>query len=219
MQFRPEEPEPPAKNKALQWALQAAALVAVAVVSGVVWYYFTNDDSPETTNSVDESTTQQPEGVYQFTAHERMPKPDTDDDCAKHAYGAIQTFLTNTPCDHLTRQLFVTDVEGRTVYTSVSAVTMPDEDKAAELRDLTDKDGSGNVSDVVRDGEVKIDGLDRLSGDDGYASKQSGKDVIIVESAFAPEDKGGSDEADEKTLDAVSTDALRLGTQIDTGSG
>jgi hypothetical protein len=219
MQFRPEEPTPPAKNKALQWALQGAALVAVAVVSGLVWYYFTNEDSPSSPNGADESTTQQPDGVYQFTAHEKMPKPDTDDDCAKHAYGDIQKFLTDTPCDHLTRQLFVTKVDGRTVYTSVSAVTMSDEGKAADLRDLTDKDGSGNVSDVVRDGEVKIDGLDRLSGDDGYASKQSGKDVIIVESAFAPEDKGKDEEADEKILDEVSTDALRLGTQIDSGSG
>jgi hypothetical protein len=206
-------------NKALRWALQIAGLVGVAVISGVIWYFFTDDSSPTTSDGGGESTTPPVEGVYQFTPHEKMPTPNTDSDCAKHAYGQIQTFLKNTPCDHLTRQLFVTKVDGRTVYTSVSVVTMPDEEKAAALRDLTDKDGSGNVSDVVRDGVVKIDGLDRLSGGEGYASNQSGRDVVIVESALAPKNESGDEDADEKLLDDVCTDALRLGPEIDEGSG
>jgi hypothetical protein len=219
-QYRQEEPPPAPANKALRWALQIAGLVSVAVISGLIWYFFTDNSSSTTTDDGQEPTTPPVEGVYQFTAHEKMPSPNTDSDCAKHAYGQIQTFLKNTPCDHLTRQLFVTDVaEGRTVYTSVSVVTMPDEEKAAALRDLTDQDGSGNVSDVVRDGVVKIDGLDRLSGGEGYASNQSGRDVVIVESDLAPKDESGDKAADEKLLDRVSTDALRLGPEIDTGSG
>jgi len=217
IQFRQEEP-PPKPNKALQWALRGAGLVAVAVVSGLVWYYVTNDTSSTPRGGAEESSTQQPAGRYQFTAHDEMPAPDTDSDCAKHAYGATENFLSRTPCDHLARQLFVAKVEGRTVYTSVSVVVMPDEDKADQLRKLTDTDGKGNISDVVRDGVVKVAGLDSLSKSDGYASKQTGREVVIVESDFKPDDKKDKKD-DQELLDNVSVDALRLASEVNAGSG
>jgi hypothetical protein len=215
IQFRQEAP-PPGANKAAQWALRIAGLVAVAVLSGVVWYYVTDDDT-STPAGEDTGTPQQTEGLYEFTAHEDMPSPKTDTDCAAHAYGDIRDFLAASPCDHLSRQLFVTKADGRTVYTSVSVVTMPDEQKAGELRDLTDKDGSGNVSDVVKDELVTIEGLDGLAGGGGYASKQDGRDVIIVESDFDPGDKSGDEDADDDALDKVCVDALRLSDQVDGG--
>jgi hypothetical protein len=199
--------------------MRALGLVAIAVVSGLVWFYITNDSS-STPSGTGETTPQQPAGVYEFTASEKMPKPDTVKNCAEHAYGKqIPAFLTNTPCDHLTRQLFVTKVEERTIYTSVSVVTMKNKADAADLRGLTDKDGTGNISDVVRDKVVSIEGLKGLSSHDGYAAQQSVRDVIIVESDFAPKDKSSDKQADEDILDKVSTDALRLGTDLDSGTG
>lgn len=219
IQFRDDVPSSPPPNKALQWALRVAGLVVIAVVSGLVFYYVTNDTASTPSTGTGATDAPEPQGVYQFTAHEGTPSPDTDTDCAKHAYDDIKDFLTTKPCDHLARQLFVTKVQGRVVYVSVSVVTMPTEAEAKELRDLTDTDGSGNVSDVVRDKLVKIDGLDRLSGDGGYASKQSGRDVAIVEAAFAPEDKSGDDGADEKIVDSVCEDALLLASKVDRESG
>ena len=211
---------PPPPNKTLQWAMRICGLVVIAVVSGLVWYYITNDDSSTQGTGTEESTvTQPPEGVYQFTAHEDMPKPDTATDCAEHSYGDIKEFFEETPCDHLTRQLFVTKVGERTVYTSISVVIMPDEEKANELRQFTDKDGSGNVSDVVRDRVVKINGLDRLSKSGGYASKQRGRDVIIIEADFAPKDKSDDKQADEDVLDDVCEDALRMAGELDKDAG
>jgi len=203
------------------WGMRVLGLVAIAVVSGLVWFYITNDSSSSPSGSSGETTPQQPTGAYEFTPSEKMPKPDRVENCAKHAYGKqVPAFLANTPCDHLTRQLFVTKVDGRTVYTSVSVITMKTEAKAAELRDLTDKDGTGNISDVVRDGLVKIEGLKGLSGHDGYDAQQSGRDVIVVESDFAPKDKSNDKKADEEILDKVSTDALRLGATLDSsGTG
>jgi hypothetical protein len=97
---------------------------------------------------------------------------------------------------------------------------MKNEAEAAALRDLTDKDGTGNISDVVRDGLVKIEGLKGLSSHDGYAARQSGRDVIVVESDFAPKDKSSDEKADEDILDKASTDALRLGADLDSsGTG
>jgi hypothetical protein len=192
--------------------------VAIAVVSGLVWHYITNDTAKPPTNTGGGTTTQEPGGRYKFTPHEKMPRPNTVTDCAAHAYNDIQTFLKNTECDHLTRQLFVTEVDGRTIYTSVSVVTMQSEADAEELRNLTDKDGSGNVNDVVRDGLVKIEGLNSLSRADGYKSKQSGQDVIIVESDYDPKDATDK-HADEATLDKVSEDALRLSAQVNKTDG
>lgn len=208
---------PPPPNKMLQWGMRVAGLVVIAVVSGLVWYYVNNDSTSTPTTSSGETGVQEPQGVYQFTAHPEMPSPDRDTDCAKHAYDDIKDFLAKTPCDHLARQLFVAKDGERTVYTSVSVVTMPTEAEAKELRDLTDLDGSGNVSDVVRDKVVKVDGLDRLSGGGGYASKQSGRDVIIIEAAFAPKDESGDEAADEKILDSVCDDALLLASRVDKG--
>ncbi len=220
IQFRQEEPPPQQGNKALAWILRGAGLVAVAVISGLVWYYVTNDTPPEPTAG-DEGGTEQTEGVYTFEPH-KMPRAETQYTCPEHAYGQIKRFLEKTECERLDRQLFTTEVDGHTVYTSVSVVTMASESDAADLRELANKDGSGNVSDVVRAGVVKIKGLDRLSGGGGYASNQRGREVIIVESDFDPKDK--PDEKDEEKgekeiLDPVCEDALRLGPEIATGQG
>lgn len=207
------EPQRP-KNAALAWSLRGLGLVAVAVISGLVWYYVTNDTTETPQGTGTETTQEQPEGRYTMTPHPETTSPDRVTDCAKHAYHKIREFLQSTPCDHLARQLFTVDVDGRTIYVSVSVVTMPDEEKAADLRKRTDEDGSGNINDVVRDGLVKVEGLDRLSGLDGYAATQSGRDVTIVESDFAKKDRSGDDQADEDILDKVSEDALRYGPQI-----
>jgi hypothetical protein len=200
--------------------MRIAGLVAVAVVSGLVWSYIIDDDKAAPSNAGQESTTQDAGGRYTFTPHEEMPQPEKDDDCAKHAYRDIKAFLQETPCDHLTRQLFVTRLDdGRTVYTSVSLVVMRSEEDAEELRGETDKDGSGNINDVVREGMVKIPGLANLSGGNGYKAKQAGREVTIVESAFAPKDKGSDKKADEKELDAVCEDALRLVQKMDPEAG
>lgn len=199
--------------------MRIAGLVAVAVVSGLVWSYIINDDEATPTTTGQEGTTQDTGGRYAFTAHEEMPQPEKDTDCAKHAYRDIKAFLQENPCDHLTRQLFVTDVEGRTVYTSVSVVVMRSEAEAEELRGETDKDGSGNINDVVREGMVKIPGLKNLSGGNGYKAKQTKREVIIVESAFAPRDKSSDKDADENILDGVCEDALLLAPKMDPESG
>jgi hypothetical protein len=223
IQFRQEEPPKPKGNPALLWGLRILGLVAVAVISGVVWYYITDDGQQQNTANEDTGEEQQTEGRFDLTPHPDMTEPATDQNCAEHAYGRIQQHLQATPCDHLSQQLFVTEVDGRTVYASVSVVTMPDEEQAAELRALTDEDGSGNVNDVVRDGGVTIEGMDRLSAGGGYAAKQVGKEVVIVEADLDPKDQSESEEDQKKDedeiLDPVCEDALRLAQQVDTKSG
>jgi hypothetical protein len=208
---------PPPPNKTMRWALRAAGLVAVAVVSGLVWFYVVDDSTSTPTNGADQSSTQEPEGVYPFKAYESMPERDRVTECAAHAYGDTQGFLKTNKCDHLSRQLFVTHVGERTVYASVSVIVMRDADTADQLRQLTDLDGRGNVNDVLRDGLVTIDGLKTLGGHGGYKSRQTGKEVVIIEADFAPKDK--SNNKDDPVLDEVCEDALRLAAKVDSGSG
>lgn len=197
--------------------MRIAGLVVVAVVSGLVWYYIINDNTSSTANGGDPGG-QQADGAYQFSPHRDMPNADTQDTCPTHAYGDTKRFLEGTKCERLTRQLYVAKVDGRTVYTSVSVVTMADGAAADELRRLTDKNGSGNVSDAVRDKLVTISGLEALNNG-GYQASQSGRNVIIVESEFDPKDATSDQKADEDILDSVSTDALRLGAKLAASSG
>jgi hypothetical protein len=221
---RPDRPPPlqfntgdeaPRSNQALAWTLRVVGLVAVAVISGVVWWYIQSDNSNgDPTGYGGAQTEQQSSGKYDFKAE--ISSPSIDDDCGAHAYGTTQQFFGDKPCSKLTRSVFTTTIKDRTVYTSVSVVEFDDEDTAQALKQLTDSDGSGNVSDLVREGEVEVDGLSSLSGNDGYASERQGNRVTIVESDYKPGSDGGGDQ-DE--LDDVSRDALRLGGDITANGG
>lgn len=207
------DPPPPGDNPALTWLLRGLGLLAVAVISGLVWWYI-NNDSPQA-GPQSEPTSQPSAGEFQFTAHQQVPNPLHDSNCADHAYDKVQKFFQKTPCQQLSRALYTTtDREGRTVYTNVSVVRMSTDAEAAELRELTDANGTGNVSDLVREGIVKLPPLTSLS--DGYEAVQRDRNVIIVESDFDPAAKKGDKAQDGATLDAICRDAIRLGEEIST---
>lgn len=214
IQFHTEEPAP-RDSQALAWTLRIAGLVAVAVISGFVWWYINNEDPGEdpTGRGGGGNTQQQSTGEYEFT--EELDSPRVDDSCVDHAYDATQGFLQEKDCDRLTRSVFTTTIEDRTIYTSVSVVEMNDEQTASDLRELTDTDGSGNVSDLVREGEVTVEGLDALNSG-GYASEQQGKQVTIVESDYDPKASQGGSKGELKD---VCKDAIRLGREMVANSG
>lgn len=199
----------------LAWTLRVIGLIAVAVISGVVWWYIQNEGGGQTpTGYGGDETQQESSGKYDFTP--KLDSPRVDSDCGEHAYGDTEDFFEETPCQQLTRSVFTTSIEGRTVYASVAVVEMADEESARALRDLTDTDGSGNVDDLVREGQVKIDDLNQLSKGGGYASEQRGTQVTIVEADYDPKaDEGGS----ESELDDVCKDAIRLGGDITATGG
>jgi hypothetical protein len=212
IQFTPDPPEP-GQNPVLLWLLRGLGLLAVAVVSGLVWWYI-NNDSP-TASQQPGPTPQAPEGEYQFTAHQDVPEPLHHDNCAEHSYDDVQKFFQKTPCEYLRRALYTTtDREGRKVYTNVSVVRMASGADAAKLRELTDSNGTGNVSDLVREGVVKVPSLRSLA--EGYEATQHDRNVIIVEANFDPAAQKGDKAKDGAVLDAICRDAIRLGEEIST---
>lgn len=214
IEFRPEDPEPPRRNDPLVWALRIAGLVAIAVISGLIWAYIRSDDSTGAAPPVDQEK-DVVEGKYDFTVLSQLNQPRLDSTCAEHSYGKTQEFFEETECDQLTRSVFTTALEdGRAVYTSVVVVKMASAEDAEALRKLTDTNNTGNVKDLVNEDIVTIEGLDKLNGG-GYKSTQSGVEVVIVEADFAPDVE---DREDENALDDVSEDGLRLGEVIKNGN-
>lgn len=126
----------------------------------------------------------------------------TDTDCAAHSYGRVHTFLTSTPCTSLRRALYTANSSHGAVVVSVSRVQMASVADATRLQNLTDASGTGNVSDLLREGVRVGSGPTRLR-DASYASRRQGSVVVIVEASST---SGG-----EHDLDSLTQAALVLG--------
>jgi hypothetical protein len=106
-----------------------------------------------------------------------------DDSCLGNAYGEVVSFFEAGDCAGLIRALWSTDIDGRPVVVSVATVDMGDRDGARDLRALADRNGSGNVSDLLREGVRYPGSPEELSGAE-YASSVEGGVVTIVETAW-----------------------------------
>jgi hypothetical protein len=131
-------------------------------------------------------TVQDVEGI-QFT----LQSVQVDVTCVGHAYGETATFFESTNCTGLSRALYSAQLDGGPVVISVARVRMPDTATARDLRALTDRNGSGNVNDLLREGVTYPGGPTELSSAE-YASAVSGSTVTIVESSWVDPASGGS---------------------------
>ncbi len=206
----PQRPAAPATRSRRGMVLKGLGLLGVAVVSGLVWLVVMPKDNNTPTGTP--TTTSTPAGEFSFVASPDVPEPLKDSDCASHAYGQTKAFLTDTPCQQLTRGLYTTTTpDGMTVYTSVSVVRMKTPEDAAKLKDLTTRDGTGNVNDLVKDGAVRVPNLTTLANG-GFAARQQDRDVIIIESDSP---KHGPDAtAHNQLMKRISNDAFRLAAEL-----
>jgi len=204
----PPPPGPPGPVFRRGFLLKALGLVGIALVAGLVWLMISPGSEPPAAPP----TTAKPVGEFTFAKSEQVPEPLKDSRCEAHAYGQTKDFLTATPCQQLTRGLYTTTTDdGRTVYTSVSVVRMRSTQEAAKFKELTSKDGTGNVSDLVKDGAVKIAGLNSLASG-GFASQLRDREVVIVESDTVQH--GPDEAAHNKLMKRVSNDAFRLAADL-----
>jgi hypothetical protein len=116
---------------------------------------------------------------------------DVEDTCVGHAYGETAAFFAASDCTALSRALYSAVVDGGPVVVSVSRVQMPDTAAARSLQALTDRSGSGNVNDLLREGVRYTGSPAELSGAE-YASAVAGTGVTIVESAWVDENSEGT---------------------------
>jgi hypothetical protein len=130
---------------------------------------------------------------------------DVDDTCVGHGYGGVGESFGETDCLGLSRGLYSAEVDGRPIVVAVSHVRMPDSESARKLRGLADTTGTGNVSDLLRDG-VSYAGAPESLRDAEYASAVSGSTVTIVETAWSVPEAGG----DAPSLNTAASSGLVL---------
>jgi hypothetical protein len=201
-----EETRPGAGRRAALMVLAGILVVAVVVVGG--WLFLRHGPGGSSTGTTARSSSagataagpaigsvQTIDGT-DFT----VQAVDSEKTCVGHAYGDTAGFFNDTDCTGLSRALYSTDVGGKSVVLAVSRVRMPDAAAARNLQSLTDRNGSGNVSDLLREG-VRYTGSPAQLSDAEYASALSGTTVTIVESAYVNQDAKGSSADIDKLAD------------------
>jgi hypothetical protein len=197
-QPRPPVPGPPARDTR-SLLFKGAGLVAIAVVSGLLWFLIRHDSAPA--GPVAQPPAQN-SGQYRFT---QVAGPVKTEDCVGKSYGETKAFFQENPCQSLVRALYTTEAGGAKALVSVVLVGMPDSTKAQSLKALTERDGTGNVTDLVRDKTFAVSGTPSVSGADAaYASRVEGTNATIVLADFY----GGH--TDKALIEKIADDALRL---------
>ena len=197
----PPPPGPPERDtRAL--LLKGAGLVAIAVVSGLLWFLIRHEDAPAQASP----PPTQSSGAFQFT---KVAGPVKGDDCVAKSYDKTKKFFQDNACRSLARALYTTESGGAKALVSVVLVGMPDSDQAKALKALTEKDGTGNVTDLVKDETYKASGAPRVSGQNAaYASRVDGTNVTIILADFY----GGH--TDKALIERIADDAVRLSSDL-----
>ncbi|GEM_PF-2881423 len=191
-------------------------LVIVAALSSLVWWSIRSDPDETRFSSADRPSSSggaaddsgggpgRPPVLRagRFTYRALAPL-DVRQRCDDVSYGKVREWFAERPCREVIRGLFDVRADGARAAVAVSVVTMPSRSQARALKKLTDTDGTGNVSDLIRDGTVSRPGLPQVAGGK-YASKTSGPRLTIVEAAFFGDTRNAA------LLDQITTQALRL---------
>jgi hypothetical protein len=192
-----DEPEERTGSRGRTALLALLGVLVVAALGVGAWLLLGNDDEGAT---ADAGTSAPPTeaagpavGDVQVVAGSeyRVEALQVDDTCVGHAYGDTAAFFAQVDCTGLSRALYSTQIDGAAVVLAVARVQMPDAGAARDLQALTDRNGSGNVSDLLREGVRYTGSPDALSGAE-YASAVSGTAVTIVESAWVDEATEGA---------------------------
>ena len=198
------QPGPPGRSKAMEYTLKGLGLLAVAVLSGSLWYLLRNNPAPPVTPPSGE----QQSGLFTFQPYRG---PSQDSNCAAHAYGQVQDYLRQHGCTQLTRSLYTTTLaDGEKVITSVATIKMGTAENATGLETLARANNTGNVKDLIEDGDKVPTGPPNLRNG-AFGSTTKGRSVVITLSEFLDRTMDNKDVNNNGTLQDVSKDALRLG--------
>jgi hypothetical protein len=193
-------PRIPAARRWPGYVLKAVGLVAVAVLSGYFWWL--GQRQPVQVEAV-----QQAPAANQFS-FAMADGPVVSTNCAAKSSGAVKQWFTQHPCQRLARALFNTAYGNSPVIVSVAVVTTSSPAEAQQLKALADRDGTGNVVDLLRDGTAHIAGAPPNLTDGKYGSAVSGNQVVLVLSEFIDQ------HTDDTVLQHVDTEALGLAGQV-----
>ena len=79
--------------------------------------------------------------------------PEFDNNCASHSYGQVQAFFRSHPCRWLARAYIVVRENNQDLaLVAISWVDMPTSSSAMEYKHMVDAPGTGNITELSRDG-------------------------------------------------------------------
>jgi len=129
---------------------------------------------------------------------------DRQTDCAAHSYGQVRSFFASTPCSSVQRVLATTEAGGRPVVIASNIVTFDTPDQAQRYLKLVNADGTGNISDLLREGVSYPGGPSQLP-DAAFASRADGNRVLVAEAGYV----SGTSNGQDPTLDSIAAQAIR----------
>ncbi len=115
---------------------------------------------------------------------------DTQKDCAAHAYGTqVVNYLKKYPCSAMTRRVGTTTVNGKGAGFALSVITIPGpsahpQKYAGDFLKLVSKDGTGNLSDLLREGKRLPSGPRAVPSPDAFSVDTKDTTVIVVDAWY-----------------------------------
>lgn len=208
----PEEPhryddEPKSRVKLIALVLGgwlAVSLIVLVLLVALTGKHSTNHASgpstPAVTSAPPSGASPAASGGPALPAGWTRQASDSQTDCAAHSYGQVRSFFAGTPCTSVKRLLATTSVQGRTVVIASNVVAFDTPVQAQKYLALVNADGTGNISDLLREG-VTFAGAPAKLPDAAFASRQAGSTVLVAEAAYIT----GSSDAGDPTLRAVAS--------------
>lgn len=127
------------------------------------------------------------------------------DDCAAHAFGDVQAWLSGHVCMQLRRAQYETAVDDRKVGVAIAELNLPDATRAGELHAIASAAGSGGITALVQEGKGWSGGPASFDRSVIRVSVK-GAQLRIVQVVWA---QGEANPADPK-LAQIADQALRL---------
>ena len=155
-------------------------------------------------HKVSTPTTAAPPAAPLFTLPSgiRLQAATTITKCAPHAYGEVARYFSHTAeCASARRGLASAQAGARPVVVVLEAVTMRSATAAANLKRLLDKDGTGDLNDLLRE-HVTYHGAPRTVPVTAYTSSLKGSTLFVTEAGYAD---GGRSTATDPTLKRIAT--------------
>ena len=127
-------------------------------------------------------------------------------DCSRHARGRAKTSFEAENCVKATRSLATGRVSGRPALFVTSRVQMASAEAAASIKQVLDGNGTGNLTDLLREGRTFPGSPDKMPAS-GYVSLQTGKVLTVAEAGFAD---GGRSSNNDPALRAAAAQVAAL---------
>ncbi len=210
---RPAEPAPakPAAARApgrkpVRWLpAGAAVLVALLLLTGIVYAVASAGSSEETPK--DTSTTRTEASGVEVDGMTFEPKGAVSDtDCAAHAYGDVQVWLERNRCTELVRARYESTSDGKRAAILVAVLRFPETPLAGELHTIADQPGSGAIADASTEGKPWPGSSKPFFESAAFASGREGNSLKLVQAVWI----GQPSTPDDKALDKLATSALEI---------